>query len=115
LNCSHKACEELAARRAFNSWRKKPNKKKKCTRKELRSTLKQKLQSSKNSTIKTLVEERKNSVYHKNNNDTICSGMQSFKDSTTPGKKKKDPEVGRQKHKLVLKNTRGEAYRTRER
>jgi hypothetical protein len=27
LNCSHKACEELAARRAFNSWRKIPNKK----------------------------------------------------------------------------------------
>jgi hypothetical protein len=28
-------------------------------------------------------KERKNSVYHKNNNDTSCSSMQSFKNSTT--------------------------------
>ncbi len=38
MNCSHKACEELAARRAFNSWRKKPNKKKKMHKKRAEYT-----------------------------------------------------------------------------
>jgi hypothetical protein len=33
-------------------------------------------------------KERKNSVYHKNNNDTSCSGMQSFKNSTILKKQK---------------------------
>ncbi len=61
-------------------------------------------------------KETKDSVYHKNNNDTSCSGLQSFKNSTTQKKQQTtDPEVGREKTKLVLKKTRGEAYRTRER
>jgi len=38
-------------------------------------------------------KERKNSVYHKNN-DTSCSGMQSLKNSTTQKKTKTtDPDV----------------------
>jgi hypothetical protein len=56
LTCSHKACEELAARRAFNSWRKKPNKKR-------AKPLKQKLQSSKNSTINTRGRKKERTRY----------------------------------------------------
>jgi hypothetical protein len=44
--------------------------------------------ADKHSWKKERKKERKNSVYHKNNNDTSCSGMQSFKNSTTHKKKK---------------------------